>query len=187
MDVKNRKRGRPDKTKPGLSREAILTGARVWAFECGNRLTMRGLARYLNVDPMAIYYYFDDKKALLQALTTQWMESLYRPNGQGLWRDELTRLIDSYLKLLTANPSLKETLIAMGADAQPPAEVFRRRFEQATAELRLPPSRQTPALHLLVDYLHGMVLGYQTVGDAIFEASHPTIRFYLEALERMAD
>lgn len=60
------------RTRPALSRERILAAAHdVLMAEPGVGLTMRRLAEHLGVTPMALYKWFDNKDALLDALTTQ--------------------------------------------------------------------------------------------------------------------
>ncbi len=67
MSVKKKKRGRPSVGSDKLTADSIIVTAREQMLQHGQKLSIRGLARELNVDPMAIYYYFENKNALLEA------------------------------------------------------------------------------------------------------------------------
>jgi AcrR family transcriptional regulator len=58
------------RTRPGLSRDRILTAADE-LLAAGRPLTMRGVAERLDVTAMALYRWFDDKDELLDALTAR--------------------------------------------------------------------------------------------------------------------
>ncbi|MHB8793465.1 MAG: TetR/AcrR family transcriptional regulator [Thermoleophilia bacterium] len=61
--------GEKGKTRPGLTREAIVSAAlEIVDREGLQALSMRHLGSVLEVDPMAIYYHIPNKSALLDAL-----------------------------------------------------------------------------------------------------------------------
>ncbi|PLX88976.1 MAG: TetR family transcriptional regulator [Desulfuromonas sp.] len=182
MTVKQKKRGRPSK----LTREAIVLGAKEWMLEQNKKLSIRALASHLEVDPMAIYHYFDNKAALLEAITISIMQGIYTPGNSSSWQMELTKLCHSYLSLLRDHPGLLETLLSMGGEMAGPAEVFRERFDLAIAPLSLEESRKNAALDLLVDYMHGFALALHCAKDKSkleVSAIERPLALYLSILE----
>lgn len=156
MSVKQKKRGRPTKNSAPLSQESIISTAKLLMENDGKIPSIRKLALNLDVDAMAIYHYFKNKDALLEAITTSLVEEIYRPNNEKEWKQELESLCVSYLELLQRYSGLLETLLSMTSFG--PAEVFTDRFNRIVAPLALTPPLQTTALHLLADYLHGFAL-----------------------------
>ncbi len=165
MSVNERKRGRPPEGDDKLSAEAIIAAAQEQMLQHGQKLSIRGLARTLDVDPMAIYHYFANKNALLEAVAVNIMEGIYTPDGTQPWEGELEKLSMSYLALLRDHPGLLETLLSMLSSGLKHAEVFSARFDVAVAPLDLDPDTQRAALDLLVDYLHGFALALHTATD----------------------
>ncbi|WP_234977427.1 TetR/AcrR family transcriptional regulator [Ferrimonas marina] len=127
--------------------------------EQGKIPTLRALAAELNVDPMALYHYFANKAALLEAVTVSLLEAIYQPNPEGQWQAEVRQLCHSYLELLSRYPGLLETMLKMSTDG--PAQVFIARLEQALTPLALAKVEFEPLRDLLADYLHGVALAMQ--------------------------
>ncbi len=184
MHVKNKKRGRPSKDGGKLSADAIVKSAAGLLQQNVNVPSIRQVAAGLNVDPMAIYHYFPNKAALLEAVTVDLMDSIYKPNAQEVWQGELLCLCDSYLKLLQAHAGLLETMLSMSDVG--PAQIFISRFQAIISPLKLADSDMKAAMDLLVDYLHGFALAMRcnngSLPLAIDMAGGP-IQFYLDALE----
>ena len=160
MSVKGKKRGRPAANDPAqrsaLSAEHILTTAKSLMREQGKMPSIRALAGALDVDAMAIYYYFKNKQALQTAICQSLIEEIYHPvtpPHHDDWQLHLHALCVSYLTLLGTYAGLLDTFLSMPDGG--PAHVFIGRFEQIIAPLGLSGSASTDALHLLVDYLHG--------------------------------
>ncbi|OLQ74503.1 transcriptional regulator [Photobacterium proteolyticum] len=159
MSVKDKKRGRPKGSSSQLSKEAIMDMAKRLMQEDGKIPSIRKLAASLSVDAMAIYHYFNNKNALLEAITTSLIEDIFEPKVSDDWKSELNQLCKSYLTLLSRYPGLLETLLGM--DSHSPAEVFIERFRVVVEPLDLDPESAKNALDLLADYLHGYALASQ--------------------------
>ncbi|MCL1137796.1 TetR/AcrR family transcriptional regulator [Shewanella pneumatophori] len=159
MTVKQKKRGRPTSHAEQLSQEAIINKAKGLMLNDGKMPSIRALASALSVDAMAIYHYFKNKDALLEAITTSLVGDIYQPEISDDWQDALMALSCSYLNLLQQYSGLLETLLSMQSSG--PAEVFISRFSAILAPLDLDESQQTDVLCLLVDYLHGFALAYR--------------------------
>jgi AcrR family transcriptional regulator len=100
--------------RAGLSRGPVLEAARRIADEEGvDRLTMRRLAAELGVMPNALYTYFPQKDALLDALLDDLLAGVEAGDpADGHWREGLVRLMDSTRRLLLAHPQLASAFIA---------------------------------------------------------------------------
>ncbi|MCG7587598.1 TetR/AcrR family transcriptional regulator [Photobacterium sp. OFAV2-7] len=184
MPVKEKKRGRPKGSGSQLSKEAIMDMAKSLMQEDGKIPSIRKLAASLSVDAMAIYHYFSNKNALLEAITTSLIEDIYEPKMSDNWKSELNKLCTSYLTLLSRYPGLLEILLGM--DSHSPAEVFIERFSVVVKPLNLNADSSKNALELLVDYLHGYALALQcNSGQTTLEISmiEGPLGLYCVALE----
>ncbi len=186
MSVKQKKRGRPDREGSRLSCEAIVTGAKELMLRDNKKISIRALANHLDIDPMAIYHYFANKAALLEAITVSIMEDIYQPKVSDNWREEILALCYSYMTLLNDHPGLLETILSMSG-VEAPAEVFRSRFRLAMTVLQLDAEQEETAIHLLVDYLHGFALALNCVADKSalkFSDLERPLNLYFHALEK---
>ncbi|WP_028108710.1 TetR/AcrR family transcriptional regulator [Ferrimonas futtsuensis] len=186
MTVKGKRRGRP-LGGAALSQERILEAATELLGLEGKVPSLRKLATSLGVDVMALYHYFPNKGALLEALCCQLVAGIYTPVEGQPWRQELTRLSQSYLALLRRHGGLLETLLGMSSLG--PAQVFMTRFDQAVTPLGLGEAQRGHAMALLVDYLHGFALAIHcTSCGGLEDDTHlqGPLNFYLDALEARA-
>jgi TetR/AcrR family tetracycline transcriptional repressor len=69
-------------------------------------LSMRRLAEALGVMPNALYTYFPDKAAILDAVLDDLLGDVGAPRPGKLWRDGLVSLMSSYRRLLMTQPGL---------------------------------------------------------------------------------
>lgn len=185
MTVKGKKRGRPTTSAVTLSKERIIECANTLMEKDGKIPSIRKLAASLDVDPMAIYYYFANKQALLEAVTVSLVEIIYSPQPSGDWQQELEKLCESYLNLLAQYPGLLETLLGMTSYG--PATVFTERFDLATASLSLDAELRQNALSMLADYLHGYALAMscQSGHELKVDMLSGPLAFYMRALQQV--
>jgi len=153
MSSKGKKRGRPKGAKNQLSALSIMECAKYLLLTQGKVPSIRQIANALNVDAMAIYHYYSNKSALLEAVTVSLIEKIYEPSGKNDWQVELELLCKSYLKLLGDHAGLLETILTMSSEG--PAAVFTKRFYIAVAPLNLDKGKLKDGLDFLADYLHG--------------------------------
>jgi len=151
-----KKRGRPNNQQRQLNESLIIYMAKSLMREQGNIPSIRGVARALNVDAMAIYHYFDNKNSLLNALIISLMDNLYCPQKQLPWQDSLHLLAESYLTLLRNYNGLLQMLIAMPHAG--PMMIFSDRFNKIITPLNFSPQKQKSTFLLLVHFLHGQSL-----------------------------
>jgi TetR/AcrR family transcriptional regulator, tetracycline repressor protein len=95
--------GRP----PRLTANQVVTEARRIAAQQGvQNLTMRRLAAALGVLPNALYTYFPDKDAILDAVLDDLLGDVKRSDPRRSWRRALASLMGSYRQILLEQPGL---------------------------------------------------------------------------------
>jgi TetR/AcrR family transcriptional regulator, tetracycline repressor protein len=95
--------GRP----PRLTANQVVTEARRIAAQQGiQSLTMRRLAAAVGVLPNALYTYFPDKDAILDAVLDDLLGDVKRSDPRSSWRRALASLMGSYRQLLLEQPGL---------------------------------------------------------------------------------
>ena len=159
MSVKVKKRGRPSANGTQLTAERIVQTAKELLQTEGKIPSIRKLATVLEVDPMAIYHYFANKAALLEAVTVSLMDELVFPDGDDDWTVEVKALCRNYLELLSSYPGLLQTILSMSSGG--PAELFSERLKVALAPLQLSEDVFKQTVDLVADYLHGVALAMQ--------------------------
>ena len=159
MSVKVKKRGRPSANRTQLTAKRIVETARQLLQADSKIPSIRKLATVLDVDPMAIYHYFDNKAALLEAVTVFLMDELVFPDGGDDWSVEVKELCRNYLELLSGHQGLLETMLSMSSGG--PAKLFSERLAAALTPLNLSEEVFRQTLDLLADYLHGVAFAQQ--------------------------
>jgi TetR/AcrR family transcriptional regulator, tetracycline repressor protein len=142
--------------RAGLSREAVLGAARRVADDQGvDHLTMRRLAAELGVTPNALYTYFPDKEALLDALVDDLLAGIEPGDpDEGDWRDGLVRVMDGSRRLLLAHPRLVSVFLArpgLGPNAARLGEISFRLLRRGGLE----GDRAVEAFRVLLTYSLG--------------------------------
>jgi len=95
----------PGSARPSLTREGIVLSAlKIMDEEGYESLSMRRLGTELKVDPMAVYYHFPNKSALLDGVVELVM------GGIDLGRDDPTQTVEE--RLCTAAHIYREALLA---------------------------------------------------------------------------
>lgn len=125
--------------------------------------SIRQLATALDVDPMAIYHYFLNKREMLAAVAASILETIYQPKHGTSWKRELSKLAVSYVEVLREYPGLLETMLSTPTVA--PVQVFSDRFDTAISSLNIDDRTRTDTLNLMVDYLHGFAFAANCLGE----------------------
>jgi TetR/AcrR family transcriptional regulator, tetracycline repressor protein len=95
----------------GLSHERILEVAlELAAHEGIEALSMRRLAQELDVWPMSVYRYFQDKDALLDAMAADLIEQLPELDAEAPWRERMHALLEAAARRLAESPGLAARL-----------------------------------------------------------------------------
>jgi AcrR family transcriptional regulator len=84
----------------------VAAARRIAAGQGAEKLTMRRLADSVGVMPNALYSYFPDKNAILDAVLDDLLGDVARPGPRVNWRRGLVVLMSSYRSLLLTQPGL---------------------------------------------------------------------------------
>lgn len=141
-----------------LSRNDILKATQDYFLIHGKMPSIRQLGAELGCDPMAIYYYFSNKQALLEALCIELVGSL-EITKKGRWPLQVQSLCEQYLDLLQRYPGLLHILLTMESNG--PAQRFCQQLAEIVAG-HLSDADIEIMLHLLADYLHGVALAQES-------------------------
>ena len=87
-----------------LSRERVLRTAIVLADTAGSALTMRSLARELDVKPMALYHHFASKEEILDGIVDVVFEEIDLPPTDAEWRTAIRHRALSTRRVLSHHP-----------------------------------------------------------------------------------
>jgi TetR/AcrR family transcriptional regulator, tetracycline repressor protein len=164
-----RQRGRPQARFEGLDTERILHAAMTIVDTEGiEALSMRRLGKSLGVDPMAIYYYVPNKKALITGLVQRVFgeiaSELNKPRGSS-WDDRVRFWASTYLSIAREHHQLVIHLIndsdAAGHEVMQVNEVL----YAALVDSGMSPRIVLRTADMIVDYLHGLLLSEQP-GDS---------------------
>lgn len=99
---------RSEAVRGRLSREAIVVSAIALADAEGlEAVTIRRLAQEHGVTPMAMYWHFNDKDSLLDALAEHLIEAVRLPEpGDESWDTELREILRAFLVAIRPHPTL---------------------------------------------------------------------------------
>ena len=152
-----RKRADP---RERLSRDRILEAALQLADREGmQRLSMRRLADELGCNPMAVYYYFEDKRALVREVVNQVFSAFVSPaDAEDSWQERVRAWAFAYRSLVLAHPGL---VISILSDEEAVTIAASHVNPSIAAALRDAGLRGRPldaAIGLAVDYVHGACL-----------------------------
>jgi len=144
----------------GLTRERILDAALALLDEGGaGALSMRRLGAALGVDPMAVYRHVDGRRGLLLALAEREYAALPVPPADLPWEERVRRWAHALRDLGLAHPRL---VLGILTDAEAIAVAAVTADEALWAALEdagLAPADVVRAGDLIVDYVHGALLG----------------------------
>lgn len=166
--------GRPRAGAEALTRAGILREAiRLVDTEGMAALSMRRLAGELGVDPMAIYHHVPGKAAVVSGMVELVFQEMHAVADEGVWRERVRAFAEAYRGLALAHPNLILAIVADAAAATEAALRISGPLYAALEDAGMTAAMVWQAGALVVDYVHGYVLG---------AASHPD-----EVLARAAE
>jgi AcrR family transcriptional regulator len=152
--------------RAGLTRGQVLAAARAQLADGGlAALTMRALARRLEVTPNALYSHVESKTALVDELLDDLLAEVEAPvPGGGDWREDLRTVMRSTHRVLLANPDTVPLYLARrgarGANALRLGDLMLEAL--ARGGITGPPARE--ALRVLIVH---------AIGSAAFTTADP--------------
>lgn len=169
----------------GLTRDRILDAALGLLDEGGAAaLSMRRLGTALGVDPMAVYRHVDGKRGILLALAEREYAALPAPPAELAWDDRVRRWAHALRDLGLAHPRLVLGILTDPGVIAVAAVQADEALWAALEDAGLAPADVVRAGDLVVDYVHGVVLGEASaavgaVAPALRDelSRHPADRF----------
>lgn len=151
--------GRADSPKaPRLSRERVLAAAMQIADRGGLAdLTIRALATELDAKPMSIYYYVENKDALLDALVDAVFEEIDLPDPEGDWLEQMRRRAHSVRDRLRRH----SWAIGLLESRTSPGPATLRHHDLVLATLRragFSPAQTAHAYAMIDSYVYGFAI-----------------------------
>ncbi|MGO2303960.1 MAG: TetR/AcrR family transcriptional regulator [Providencia sp.] len=150
-----RSRGRPKASEPQISPEDIITYALLIIDRDGfDNLTMRALAKEMNINPMTIYHHFQDRSGLIKAIANSLYANII-PTLKGTNSEQIEAILLAYRTQVTRYPALTLAIFNL-PNAFP--EQAKKITEKLVFLLEQRGLHSTEALqwtHILVDYTHG--------------------------------
>jgi AcrR family transcriptional regulator len=145
-------------TRETLTRERVLRGALAVADTGGlGALTIRSLAKELDVKPMAVYHYVANKDEILDGLVDIVFSEIDLPTPGEPWRPEISRRMGSAREALRRHP----WAIALMESRTTPGTASLSRHEATLATLRQGGFTVSAAAHayaLIDSYVYGFVV-----------------------------
>jgi TetR/AcrR family transcriptional regulator, tetracycline repressor protein len=104
---------KPEGDKPRLSKRTVTESALKLADANGlDALTIRKLADYLGVTPMALYWHFRSKEELLEGVAEQvWGEIDVNVDPDAPWWAQLQGMLESLVTVLRAHPAAPQLVL----------------------------------------------------------------------------
>lgn len=152
-------------------------------------LTMRRLGARLGVDPMAVYYYFPNKQALLAKLVEEVFLEMRPIASDGAWQSRVAEWANAYRDLALAYPHLVLQIATSLEAANVATSMANPPLYAALHDSGLDTQAVKGAGDTLVDYVNGFVL-FQVDGDTHGATVEAAFRFSVEliigGIERLA-
>ena len=175
--------GRPRVGTEALTREGVLRAAIRLVDEHGmEALSMRRLAGELGVDPMALYHHLPGKAAVISGMVEVVLREMPAVAEEGSWRERVRAFAEAYRGLALAHPNLILAIVTDAAAATEAALRISGPLFTALEDAGMPPAMVWQAGALVVDYIHGYVLGAASHPDEVL-AREAEVRERLKASE----
>lgn len=149
----NARRGRPPRTAPGLTRDAILAAALERVTTPDARLSLRGLAADLGVTAMALYPHIGDLDSLLDTLAAHCLAPDDMPG-------DLRGLLIWYCDRVLAYPGLTAALFTRHGTLPAPHAAVSDQLAGAVQAAGL----DAMWCDILIDHVHGFALAHAAGG-----------------------
>ena len=150
----------PSGRRGALNRDRILDEALALVDANGLQgLTMRRLGAALRADPMAVYYHFGGKHAIVLALVERVFAGFTVPAPANASWDERVRVwAHSYRRLAIAHQGLILNVLGDPAAVAIAAGRANQPLSEALADAGMAPAAVEASIIALADYVHGAVL-----------------------------
>lgn len=160
MREARRRAGRPAAGQGVLTVDRILAAALELVDEHGlDALSMRRLARRLDVDPMSIYHHLPNKAAVISGLVELVFSQMQPPEtGDDDWAEQVRAWVHAYHDLTRAHPHLVLQIVTDPAAVSRAAQLINEPLHTALTRAGLPSAKIAGCAGMFVDYVNGFAL-----------------------------
>lgn len=155
--------GRPRSAQKKLSRQAVLKEALAFIDAQGpTGFTMRGLARRMNVTPMAIYHHAGSRRELLKAMVAEAFANVADRSTAGPVFLQIEALLKDYCARVLQHPNVTLAVFRDATLFAGPPAALTSRLQYLLEAHGLEPQSVSLWLGVLVDFTHGFALSMAT-------------------------
>jgi AcrR family transcriptional regulator len=152
-------RGRPKRGQNNLCRDEIINKALQILDDKGDSsLTMRALARELNINPMSIYHHIGTRDELLSAMVSKVYAGISDCAEQLTPGQTIQALLSNYCQRSLRHAKLTLCLISTPGLDMPELAQLSQTVQDALISEGLAPEQAQAYLDILIDYSHGFIL-----------------------------
>ncbi|GAB1438733.1 TetR/AcrR family transcriptional regulator [Providencia sp.] len=153
-----RKPGRPKTKQVNISSESIISKAIDILSEKGiEQLSMRQIAKEMSITPMAIYHYFSDKNALIEAIADALYKDIKLSEGIDA-RQNIASLLLNYREKVIHYPQITLAIFNPSMNLPKQAQNITDILIQQLIQLGLSENQAIKWGYMLIDYTHGEAL-----------------------------
>ncbi|TGL85277.1 TetR/AcrR family transcriptional regulator [Leptospira congkakensis] len=147
-----------------MKQKIIQTALKICEKDGYESFSMRKLATKLNLDPMAIYHYFENKEALTKAMVEQIFNRLQKQILTKNKNPRLTikRILVDYWCLFLDYPGMSLYLIKNSYEEFPSVVSFNK-ILQDLFNILYPGINSEKILHIVIDFIHGNALAFSMI------------------------
>ena len=152
-------RGRPKSSQSRLSSDEIIATALQIIDEKGDSgLTMRALARTLEINPMSIYHHIGTRDELLSAMVAKVYAGISDCPAQLTPGQTVQALLSNYCQRSLSHAKLTLCLISTPGLDMPELAQLGQTLQDILTEQGLTPDKALAYVDILIDYSHGFIL-----------------------------
>lgn len=150
-----RSRGRPKSSEPQILPDDIIAHSLLIIDRDGfDNLTMRTLAKEMNINPMTIYHHFQDRNGLIKAIANSLYANII-PTLKGTNSDQIEAILLAYRTQVVRYPALTLAIFNLPNAFPEQATKITEKLIILLKQLGLRPKEALQWTHILVDYTHG--------------------------------
>lgn len=147
-----------------MKEKIIQTALRICEKDGYESFSMRKLATKLDLDPMAIYHYFDNKEALTKAMVEQIFDRFQKDNliTNKNPKTSLKKILIKYWNLFIEYPGMSLYLIKNSHTNFPSVLSLNQTLLNLLSNLQAGKDIEK-MLHIMIDFIHGNALAFSSL------------------------
>lgn len=147
-----------------MKQKIILTALKICEKEGYESFSMRKLATKLDLDPMAIYHYFENKEALTKAMVEQIFKRFEKEItiAEKNPKSNLKSILVEYWALFIEYPGMSFFLIKNSYDGFPSVISLNQTLQMLIKKI-YPAVDDKRVLNIIIDFIHGNAFAFSTL------------------------